>query len=134
MNLYLDASASVKLFLEETESAAVKASLRAAVLSGGKIFVSTLTVLETRRALLRNQIATKEAARFFQSTDVVAITPLILEKASTVLPPTLKTLDAIHLATALVLRQAVEIELMAFDRMLLEAGVEAGVRVTSPGL
>ena len=65
MNLYLDASASVKLFLEETESAAVKASLRDAVLSGGKIFVSTLTVLETRRALLRNQIATKEAARFF---------------------------------------------------------------------
>ena len=134
MNLYLDASASVKLFLEETESAAVKASLRDAVISGGKIFVSTLTVLETRRALLRNQIATKEAARFFQSTDVVAITPLILEQAGTLLPRTLKTLDAIHLATALVLRQAAEIELMAFDRMLLEAGVEAGVRVTSPGL
>ena len=65
---------------------------------------------------------------------MVAITPLILEKASTVLPPTLKTLDAIHLATALVLKQAAEIELMAFDRMLLEAGVAAGVRVTSPGL
>ena len=134
MNLYLDASASVKLFLEEAESAAVKARLKEAVLGGGKLFASTLTVLETRRALSRNQIDTKEVTRFFQSTDVVAITPLILEQASTVGPPTLKTLDAIHMATALVLRQAAEIELMAFDQMLLEAAVASGVRVTSPGL
>lgn len=134
MNLYLDASATVKLFLEEAESGAVKARLREAASQGGKIFVSSLTILETKRALLRNQVAVDDALRFFRSTDKVALTPQILEQTSTVPPATLKTLDAIHLATALVLREVLELEFVAFDRQLLGAAVAAGLRVSSPGL
>ena len=134
MNLYLDASASVKLFLEEPESGAVKARLREAASQGGKIFVSSLTILETKRALLRNQVAVDDAVRFFRSTDMVAMTPQILEQTGTVPPTTLKTLDAIHLASALVLREVVDLEFVAFDRQLLSAASAAGIRVSSPGL
>jgi predicted nucleic acid-binding protein len=134
MNLYLDASATVKLFLEEAESGAVKARLRAATSLGGKLFVSSLTVLETKRALLRNKMSVEDAVRFFRSTDMVAITPQILEQTTTVRPATLKTLDAIHLATAMVLQQAVGVEFVAFDRRLIEAAQAAGITVASPGL
>ncbi len=134
MNLYLDASASVKLFLEEAESRAVKERLRVALSQGGKVFVSSLTILETKRALLRNQVSVEDAVRFFRSTDTVTLTPQILEQTSTVPPATLKTLDAIHLATALVLREVLELEFVAFDRQLLAAASAAGIRVCSPGL
>ncbi len=56
----------------------------------------------------------------------------ILHAARRLDPRTLRSLDAIHLATALSLRDDVDV-LFTYDARLTEAAAGAGLRVLSPG-
>lgn len=64
--------------------------------------------------------------------DIVEITPPVLGDAATVPPPRLRTLDVIHLATALDLGTSVDV-LLTYDKLLIEAARAAGRTVAFPG-
>ena len=64
--------------------------------------------------------------------DIVEITPTVLADAARLPPPTLRTLDAIHLATALDLGSAVNV-MLSYDKLLTRAARAAGIAVAHPG-
>ena len=134
MNLYLDSSAAVKLFTAEAESPALALVVRELIGSGvGRLFVGRLTQLETVRSLRRIGEDPTIAAPFFEATDLVDIKPQDFEKAQNMLPSSLRSLDALHLVSALRLSE-LGIAMVTYDRQLADAAALAGLRVISPGL
>ena len=134
MNLYLDSSAAVKLFAAEAESNALASVVRELIRSGsGRLFASRLTQLETVRSLRRKGVDPHIAASFFESADLVDIKPQDFEKAQHVLPSSLRSLDALHLVSALRLSELGTV-MVTYDRQLAEAATEAKLKVISPGL
>ncbi len=65
-------------------------------------------------------------------TTVVEVTEAIGEAAARVQPTTLRSLDAVHLATALTLGPELD-AFVAYDRRLTEAAEALGLRVLRPG-
>ncbi len=128
--LYLDASALVKLVLPEPESLAL-ASLAA---GGFDLATSTVGAIETRRAVLAavgDDSLGEQVEDLLQSVSLVGVTEEIRRAAGMLRPALLRTLDAIHLATAL----AFEGELrgfVAYDRRLADAASAAGLGVLAP--
>jgi predicted nucleic acid-binding protein len=134
MNLYLDSSATVKLFTAEAESGALALLLRELVSSGsGRLFISRLTKLETVRSLRRKGVDPSVAASFLESADLVDIRSQEFENAQHVLPSSLRSLDALHLVSALRLSD-LGVAMVTYDRQLAEAAKAAKLRVLSPGL
>jgi predicted nucleic acid-binding protein len=134
MNLYLDSSAAVKLFTAEAESPALGSVVRELIGSGvGRLFISRLTRLETVRSLRRKGEDPTIADRFFEAADLVDIRPQDFEKAQHVLPSSLRSLDSLHLVSALRLSE-LGIAMVTYDRQLAEAAAAAGLRAISPGL
>ena len=134
MNLYLDSSAAVKLFTAEAESPALASVVRELIGSGvGRLFLSRLTQLETVRSLRRKGEDPTIADRFFEAADLVDIRPQDFEKAQQVLPSSLRSLDSLHLVSALRLSE-LGIAMVTYDRQLAEAAAAAGLRAISPGL
>ena len=134
MNLYLDSSAAVKLFTAEAESPALASVVRELIGSGvGRLFLSRLTQLETVRSLRRKGEDPTVADRFFEGADLVDIRSQDFEKAQHVLPSSLRSLDALHLVSALRLSE-LGIAMVTYDRQLAEAAAAAGLRAISPGL
>ena len=71
-------------------------------------------------------------ARNVASTiDTLVLTDTIASVAATIAPVELRTLDAIHLATARTHRQSLT-ALCAYDRRLLEAAESQGLPTVSP--
>lgn len=128
-NLYVDASALLKLVIEEPESWALADSLR-----DTELVTSDLSRVEVRRAILRAGLgpdALGLAARTFQPVQLVRIDDAILDRAGEVGPPGLRALDAIHLATALAVGRELD-ALVTYDRRLADAAEQSGLRVASP--
>ncbi len=63
---------------------------------------------------------------------LVPITRTLLEEAAVLGGPHLRSLDAIHLASALSIREDLE-AFVAYDRRLAEAAGAAGLPVVAPG-
>ena len=127
---YCDTSALVKLLLEETESAALRRFLGL----GGKVASSELVVTELARGVLRRATgAEPRVAEVLRKLSLVTLDRELLELAGKLPPPTLRSLDAIHLATAITLREELE-AFVAYDDRLLEAASALGLPVASPGL
>jgi len=128
--VYLDSSALVKLFSREPESAALRGYLE----SRPHRAASTLARLEIARALRRSGAGPEahENIEFVLSRVVLMkLDAPILELAATLDPPELRSLDAIHLATALSLHEDLE-ALVTYD-VRLAAGAEAlDLPVASP--
>lgn len=127
---YLDASALLKLAVREPETSALEAYL--ADCNG--VLASWLAVAECRRAARR-----ASRARVLQAVDhvldalyLLEITPAILERAATADPPLLRTLDAIHLSTALSVGGP-ELEVVAYGARLADAARASGLTVVQPG-
>ncbi|MEM7351096.1 MAG: type II toxin-antitoxin system VapC family toxin [Acidobacteriota bacterium] len=128
--LYLDSSALVKLVLPEAESGPLLA-----LLEGWKKRVSSaLAAVEVVRASSRassHEIVHRRAQRVLEGIHLVPIDAEVLEAAARLEPPGLRTLDAIHLASALVLRPDLE-GLVAYDVRLADAARDAGISVLAP--
>ena len=127
---YVDSSAILKLAVREPETAALESHL--ATRDG--LVVSRLAVLECRRAARR-----ASHARLLQTMDQVLeaiylldITQAILEEAAMADPPLLRSLDAIHLATALSIGDA-ELEVITYDQRFADAARANGLTVVQPG-
>ncbi len=128
--IYLDASALVKLVAEERESAALAAFLAE---WRGRVS-SALTRVELLRAVGRSALGRAGRRRGEEVLSRIALIHLsdeILDAAADLRPPELRSLDAIHLATALSLKTNLE-ALVAYDTRLLEAAAALGIRSSSP--
>ncbi|MFD4421310.1 type II toxin-antitoxin system VapC family toxin [Agromyces sp. NPDC058484] len=135
MLIYVDSSALLKRVLAEAESTAVDAATHAAVQAGTTIASSTLAWIEVSRAL-RSRLDTTDPrliARLGDSAlsgvQEAPITPDVAAVARRIGPPTLRSLDAIHLATATLLEAD---EVWAYDRRLLDAADGLGLVTVSP--
>lgn len=125
---YLDASAVVKLVVEEVESAALLRFLA----QWPVLATSRLATVEVARALHRR-------TGTLQAIDPVAFSPLTIVEldhrvaalAGTLDPPALRSLDAIHLASALQLGDELRV-LVTYDDRLAMAARDAGLAVESP--
>jgi uncharacterized protein len=127
---YLDASAFVKLLVQEPETPALQASL----LGRRGLVASRLTLLEAQRAVRRRPraalISTFED--LMNATVLVEIDASTIERAAAIEPPMLRSLDAIHLATALSFG-APDISVITYDRRLADAARANGLTVVQPG-
>lgn len=127
---YLDASAIVKLVTPEPESAALLAYLR----SDPDLVSSALARVEVLRAVRRLQGAQRLAQRAETVLDTIALVAIddaILARAANQAPSTLCSLDAIHLATALHLREDLD-TIVVYDERLATAAHDAGFTVEAP--
>lgn len=128
MSVYLDSSAAVKLIVQEAESAALRAWLG----SGRSLASSALVRTEMLRAVRREEPGGIDQARAVLAVFVLhAIDAEILETASGLHPPTLRSLDAIHLATALRLADQLD-AIVTYDRRMIEGARLLGLPVASP--
>lgn len=130
--VYADTSAVAKLFIAERETTALRDWLGR--LSEPSLVSSALLSVELLRLLrLVNPASVCGAERFLATNiDIVEITPPVLDDATKMPPPRLRTFDAIHLATVLDLGSSVDV-LLSYDRMLIEAASGAGLVVACPG-
>lgn len=132
MRIYLDSSAAVKLFSNELESKELANLIRDAIVSPRSIFISRLTRLETVRSLRRKGIDPSAAIDFFQAVDMVDLKTDDLKLAESVKPESIRSLDAIHLSVALRIKD-LGASFVSYDKQLIEAAVENGLEVLSPG-
>ena len=130
--IYLDASAVLKLLIEELESAALESWITAQ--AGAPMVTSTVAKVEVLRACRRlNAEALPAATALLAELDLIPLTTDVVDAAAEVGGPLLRSLDAIHLASAL----SIGADLAAFvcyDRRLLEAASAAGLEVVHPGV
>lgn len=128
--IYLDTSAFVKLIRGERETPALQAFLSDR--PAGPLVSSALLVVETRRAILReapDQLT--RADLLLTRIDQVEVTRSVLEAASRLPDPALRSLDAIHLATALQLEGDLE-ALVTYDSRLAAAAARQKLPVVTP--
>lgn len=127
--LYLDSSAFVKLVVEEPETAALRRFLAD---RAGRRVSSVLLRTESLRAVRHlgaDALATvREGLR---RVDLVAIDDRILEAAGTLEPRVLRTLDAIHLATALAVGDDLD-TIVTYDDRMVEAARFLGLSTATP--
>jgi predicted nucleic acid-binding protein len=125
--IYLDTSAFLKSVWEEPESAA----LTAAIADKATVSSALLTV-ETRRSTLRvNSGMLPRADLLLDDVIQVEVSAAVLESASRLPGPHLRTLDAIHLATALLIRDDIE-TVITYDGRLREAAEAHGLPTAAP--
>jgi predicted nucleic acid-binding protein len=127
---YVDSSAIVKLIQFEPESGELSSFLE-----GAALVSSRLGEIETRRAVRlagASRATVERMETVLESMDVVEITPAIAKRAGTVGPPPLRTLDSIHLATALEIKEELEV-MVVYDTRLRSAAAENGLATRSPG-
>lgn len=96
---------------------------------------SVLTRIEATRTLRRRTAPADFAQRLatvLADGDFLPISDPIVESACRLDPPVLRSLDAIHLASALLLGDELE-GIVTYDRRLANAARELGVPVFSPG-
>ena len=128
--IYLDTSAFVKLIQGEPETPALQRFLTEH--PDARLVSSALLVVETRRAILRQapgQLA--RADLLLTRIDQVEITRAAVEAASRLPDPSLRSLDAIHLATALQLSGELE-ALVTYDSRLAVAAGRQRLPVVTP--
>ena len=127
-DLYADSSALAKLLLEETESGELASFLEA---DGRTPVSSALVRVELTRAVrLRNPAAAAELRDLLSGLEIVPVNDRVLAVAGQLADARLRSLDAIHLASAVSVGAD---EMLVYDRELAEAATAAGIRALSPG-
>lgn len=128
--IYLDSAAVVKLAHAEAETEALREWLSERADTGW--ISSALVEVEAFRALARH--APQAIARLhpvLDLIDMVDLSPDIRILAQTVSPASVRSLDAIHLATAL--RRTGELtSFVTYDKRLADAAIAAGLTVDMP--
>ena len=128
MATYLDSSAIVKLAVREAESLALRRYLR----RRQPLVSSALARTEVIRALLPagNQ-AISRGRNVLRHLDLVRVNDRILTAAGILRPPELRSLDAIHLATAQELGEELT-TVVTYDEKMVAAAKNLGYRVVQP--
>jgi len=126
---YLDSSALVKLAVEEPESRALRAYLK----RRKPLVSSALARTEVIRALLaEGDEGVTRGRDVLAAVDLVRLNDRVLNAAGVLSPSDVRSLDAIHLATAQQLGSDLG-ALVSYDERMLGAAKRLGLKTASPG-
>lgn len=130
--IYVDTSAFLKLVKDdEPEGPALRDFLRSTV-GPPELVSSVLLRVEARRGALRaSPRALPRLDLLLTDVQAIAISDAVVESASRLPDPLLRTLDAIHLATALLIREDIQV-MLTYDTRLATAAQEHGLTVAAP--
>ncbi len=126
--MYLDASAAVKLVVAEAETSALISYLESC---SARVSSRVLSVEIARAVGSRRPDALGEIPAVMGFLDYVELDAAIAELAGRLLPNTLRSLDAIHLASALAFAETLE-AFVTYDLRLADAARAVGLVVASP--
>lgn len=128
--VYLDASAIVKLVVRESETDALRAYLEGAQLVSSEVALTEVP----RAAHLRTGAPEvfEQADAVLRRFDLVALDEELHRAAARAEPRELRTLDAIHLASAVRVRDRLA-GVVAYDKRLTQAVRAVGLTVDAPG-
>jgi predicted nucleic acid-binding protein len=137
VRIYLDSSALIKRSVDEAESEALDAALDRFVVDDAVLVTSSLAWIEVSRALRAAlDDGRGDEDETIEAIDVALsgvaerpITDEVVGLARRIAPPRLRTLDAIHLATAVLLDVDV---MLTYDSRVVDAGRHNGVTVLTP--
>jgi predicted nucleic acid-binding protein len=138
VRVYVDSSALIKRSVQETESEALEAALDQYVSDNAVMVSSSMARIEVSRAMQsRLHGGSYGEAEIHEAVEGALsgiaerlITEDVVGLARRVGPPVLRTLDAIHLATAILL----DVDMVvAYDTRLVNACRHNGLPVTMPG-
>lgn len=124
---YVDASALVKVIVDEAGSPA----MRRWYIESDEVVTSVVGVIETRRAVRRSDFDVAHLEAVVRSVEAVELDASTARSASIVAPAALRTLDAIHLATALALGSDLD-AFVTYDDRLADAARSLGLPVVQP--
>lgn len=132
--IYVDTTALTKLLIAEPETPELQAWLSTHLSQGEFAATSALSQIELMRVVARygDSAQTERARYLLDGIDILPITESLLTAAATISPPTLRTLDTLHLAAATQIQQ----ELTAFvtyDHHLVDGCRKLGFPAVSPG-
>ena len=130
MTVYLDTSALAKLVVAEDESPHLRRWLgeRRSV----PLVTNTIGVVELRRLAARiNQQTLSTAVRLLARISVVDLTPDALTLAAEIPPPEVRTLDALHVASAALVSDLDFV--VTYDGRMVTAATAFGLPVVTPG-
>jgi uncharacterized protein len=132
MRLYFDSSALVKLVQRETESDALRQFLRRH--RADQLVTSALARVEVVRAVLDGgPPALAHVRRQLSRLDQILLTTELLDRAAMLAPNALlRSLDAIHLASAQVVGPDLR-AVVTYDRRMADAARDLGFAVERPG-
>ena len=127
---YLDTSAAAKLVVVEAESEALRHYVTE---PSRRLVTSDLTRTELVRAVRRVAPSLAAAAReVLDSMTIMTLTTDVFERATLLEPPTMRSLDALHLAAALTLGDDLD-AVITYDDRLAGAARIAALRTVAPG-
>jgi predicted nucleic acid-binding protein len=129
--LYLDSSALVKLVLPEAETRALLGALS----DWPERISSTIAGVEVLRAVRHagaGERVRERAERVISGIGLVRVDEAVLSGAARLEPAELRTLDAIHLATALSAGEDLG-AMICYDDRLAQAAARLGVTMMAPG-
>jgi predicted nucleic acid-binding protein len=139
---YLDSSALVKRYVREPGSSAIDRIFR----QPGPLFVSVIALAECLAALARKRSdgslpergyrkARQACVDEWSSIHAVTVSDAVQERVAGLLDGfTIRGMDALHLASALWVRDelGVELSFVCADRRLLDAAKRAGLEAVNP--
>lgn len=124
---YIDASALVKLVLAEPESL----EMARWYVESERVATSRIGIIETRRAVARRLHDPVHLDRVLSGIEVISVTTRLGDRAAAINPSSVRTLDAIHLATALSIGANLT-SFVTYDDRLAAAARDLGLPVVSP--
>jgi uncharacterized protein len=127
---YLDTSAAMKLVKLEQETKALREWIRSA--SGAFVSSGLLRIEMTRAALQSAPEKLPVVLDVLESVEMIPISPRVTDEALRVGLPSLRSLDAIHLATALSVQSDID-AMVTYDQRMAESARLHGLQVVAPG-
>lgn len=127
---YADTSAWLKLVHDEAESEAMLDHLDATRANGGRFVTSHLLVTELNRAARRLQVTSAAINQALAEIDLLMPIAQTYSLAGRLPGSTPRSLDALHLASAIETRADV---FVTYDDRQRAAAVDAGLSVLAPG-
>ena len=126
--VYLDSSAIVKLVILENESGALSGHLQQ---RPTRVSCALARVEVVRAVRPHGREAITRARQLLERISLLRLDDLLLDEAAALNGPSLRSLDAIHLAAAQALGAELT-ELITYDRRMAEAAHHLGLPVAAP--
>ncbi len=125
--LYLDTSAFLKLLVDEEHSSNLRAALAHAT-----VWSSALLDVEAHRAARRLGLPADVVAEYLEAVTLIVLGDHTIASAREVRSDSLRTLDALHLASAMELGADLD-AVVTYDRRLAQGCTAEGCKVFAPG-
>lgn len=124
MFVYVDTSAIVPLIKAEPHSRAIVAYMEDLISEGHVLITGRITETELRRVAHRWEVPQQQITELLDSFAITDITPATFRLAGTFTSQQLGSLDALHIAAAL-LSECTAI--ISFDKILVAAASDLGI-------